>query len=299
MRRAMILVTAVMIALIPIGQVKGETMSDGGFLDELIGWGKTALIFLSRINLGIQIGQTDEEYAEEQIQKFVTALQHHDPAAVRSMFAENNILKADDFDGMVENAMNYFVGEIQEIEVSVSSTSESYRGGRKWQIMDLMGRIITDRNAYRFVAGYRRQNYTDEEADLIGFSDIYLMDEGKMLNPEKSFRIPPWWEAPGIHLDENNPDQLLIYTCTERFFNACLHGETAAVERMFSPAVQKECAELSESIQKASGFLEGEFVALQDVDDTSYFEKDDPGAYDTTHRSLRSLQWKAQINMNT
>ena len=296
MKRAIILVAAVMIALMPLGQVKGETMNDGSFLDELIGWGKTALIFLSRIDLGIHIGQTKEEFAEEQIQKFLTALQHHDAAAVRSMFAEKSILEAEDFDGMVEKAMDYIEGEIQEIEISVPHMSGSIEGGRKYQILDMMGRIITDKKVYRYDAGYRRQNYTNEDADLIGFSDFYLIDEEKLLNPDGLFIIPLWRETPGIHLDENDPDLLLIYTCTEEFYNACLHGETAAVESMFTPAVQKECDALSESIQEASGFFEGEFVTLQEVDQTYYYEKDD---LEATYRSLRSIHWRAKIITTT
>ena len=299
MKRAIILVAAVMIALMPLGQVKGETMNDGSFLDELIGWGKTALIFLSRIDLGLHIGQTDEEFAEERMREFLTALQHHDAAAVRSMFAEKSILEADDFDGMVEKAMGYIEGEIQEIEISVPHMSGSIEGGRKYQILDIRGRIITDKNTYRLYAEYRRQNYTDEDADLIGFSYIYLISEEKKLGPDERYTIPFWWVTPGIHLDENNPDLLLVYTFTEEFFNACLHGETAAVESMFTPAVQKECDALSESIKEASGFFEGEFVTLQEVDHTPYFDKDDPGEKHWNRPLLRSLHWRARIITTT
>ncbi len=295
MKRVVILVIAVLIAFVPMGQVRCETMSDRGFLDELIDWGKTVLIFLSRIDSGIHTGQTDKEHGEEQIRKLVTALQRHDTAVVKSMFAEKAILEADDFDGMVKKAMNCFNGDIKEIIVNDPNKTESYEGSRKRQILELTGRIITDKDTYRLYAEYRRQNYTDEDADLIGFSFIYLIDEEKMTDPGRQYSIPPWWQAPGIHLDESDPDQQFIYTCTETFCNACLHGETAAVESMFAPAAQDECAALCESIQEASGFFDGEFLMLQDVAYSYYFEKDDPGANDTTHKSIPSIQWTARI----
>ncbi|HMM00788.1 MAG TPA: DUF5104 domain-containing protein [Bacilli bacterium] len=133
----------------------------------------------------------DEEIAQVNLERLITALDSENALNIRELFAPNVLENIEDFDTQIQNLIDYYVGSYESYEDSGPVTNIDKNGDRviKWQ--DMSNDIITIDNIYRISIRWYVKDSND--IDNVGIWSLYIIKFSDDRNPNYSYWGDGMW----------------------------------------------------------------------------------------------------------
>jgi len=141
----------------------------------------------------------DQQAANIRFEKLLAALQNRDSEAIRALFSDKAISKAENFDQSARVLFEYFQGEYVSHKDCALSTMTGYNddgSGRSYTEAFPGYEVTTSEHVYRFdIAEFTAYS---PDRDMVGVWALYIYDADDVVNPE-AWYVGHGRETPGIN----------------------------------------------------------------------------------------------------
>lgn len=144
------------------------------------------VIFSLIYMVGCTLYMTDDEIADENMNKLIEYLDAKDKEEIKKLFAPNIVAQIDKFDESVEELLEYYQGDFISLDRHAVGTTDSKDGNHVRKELDMSFDVLTTENKYRIGILWQVKDTLDK--DNIGITSLYILEFNKDPYPNYVYR---------------------------------------------------------------------------------------------------------------